>query len=128
MAFGKEKGRASGTEFAQPAPVTPQPQQSSGGYGIQQAIDLMRSLPSDPRLADVMLQVVRRTLESAHIGVGQIIADATRKEEQIEARLRTLQEEIVNHRREIETRAAEVTRLQAELSDISLVRNRFTPR
>ena len=128
MGFGKEKGRGSGTEPPQPAPVTPQHPQSSGRYGIQQAIELMRALPADPRLADVMLQVVRRTLESARIGVGEIIADATRKEEQLEARLRTLQEEIVTHRREIDTRAAEVARLQAELSDISLVKNRLAPR
>ncbi len=96
-------------------------------YGILQAIELMRGFPPELRRTDVLVQVIKRTLESAHVNVAGIIADATRREEQIETRIRSLQEEIAGCQREIETRAAEIGRLQAELGDVSRVIERFSP-
>jgi hypothetical protein len=89
------------------------------GYGIQQAINLMRSLPQDLQTTDFVVQVIKRTLESAHISVGTIIADATRREEQIVTRIRPLQEEIAKYQQEIETRNSEIKRLQAALEETS---------
>jgi chromosome segregation ATPase len=95
----------------------PSGRESVPGYGIQQAIDLMRSLPADLQTFDTVVQVIKRTLESAHIDVGTIIADATRREEQIETRIRPLQEEIAKCQREIETCSSEIKRLQADLEE-----------
>jgi hypothetical protein len=97
----------------------PSGQESAPVYGIQQAIELMRSLPADLQTTDVVVQVIKRTLESAHIAMGSIIADASRREEQVEARIRPLQEEIVKYQQEIETRSAEIRRLQASLEETS---------
>jgi hypothetical protein len=128
MGSRKDRERVSGTESREPAPEPPPRSQSSAGYGIQQAIELMRSLPASLQTTDVVVQVIKRTLESAHIGLSAIVADATRKEEQIEARLRTLEHEIETRRLEIETRTSEIARLQTEFDDISRVKERLAPR
>jgi len=112
-------------------PVAPAPAPAStppaAEYGIQQAMELMRRLPKDLRTTDIVVQVVKRTLESAHISLGSIIADANRREEQIETRIRALQEEIATRQREIEARSAEITQLQTELDDVSRVIERLSP-
>ena len=42
----------------------------------EMAIELMRALPPELQRTDVVVRVVKQTLESAHIGVAGIIADA----------------------------------------------------
>jgi chromosome segregation ATPase len=128
MSFFKDKERAPETASPQPAPVaSPQPA-PAGGYGIQQAIELMRALPPEVQRTDLVVRVIKQTLESARIGVAGIIADATRREEQLETRLRTLQDEISSHQRQIETRTAEIARLQVEFDDISRTKERLASR
>ena len=94
-------------------------------YGIADAINLMRSLPQDLQTTDIVVQVIKRTLESAKIDVAAIIADATRKEDMIEKRIRELQEQIENYQREIQTRSGEITRLQVDLEETSRVKERL---
>ncbi len=94
-------------------------------YGIGDAINLMRSLPQDLQTTDIVVQVIKRTLESAKIDVSAIIADATHKEDTIEKRIRELQEQIENFQREIQTRSGEIQRLQADLEETSRVKERL---
>ncbi len=94
-------------------------------YGIGDAINLMRSLPQDLQTTDIVVQVIKRTLESAKIDVSAIIADATHKEDTIEKRIRELQEQIENYQREIQTRSGEIQRLQADLEETSRVKERL---
>jgi len=94
-------------------------------YGIGDAINLMRSLPQDLQTTDIVVQVIKRTLESAKIDVAAIIADATRKEDTIEKRIRELQEQIENFQREIQARSGEIQRLQADLEETSRVKERL---
>jgi len=113
MGHSKERTQASGSEAAP-------------GYGIQQAIELMRGLPADPRTTGLVVQIVKRTLESASLDVRTIIVDATHREEQIGTRIRPLREEIARYQREIEERRAEITRLQAELEETSWAKEWLT--
>ncbi|HEY3355473.1 MAG TPA: hypothetical protein VGQ83_19645 [Polyangia bacterium] len=133
MGFFKEKGKDKPVvqdelpiedEAPAPPPVRAVPPVSSG-YGIEQAIQLMRSLPSDLQTTDIVVQVIKRTLESAQINVGAIIQDASRKEERIETRIRTLQEEIAMHEKEIATRRSEIERMQTDLEETSKVKERL---
>ncbi len=94
-------------------------------YGIGDAINLMRSLPQDLQTTDIVVQVIKRTLESAKIDVSAIIADATHKEDMIEKRIRELQEQIENFQREIQTRSGEIQRLQTDLEETSRVKERL---
>src|SRR5438105_2245334 len=63
-------------------PLEPEP---APRYGIAQAIDLMRKLPFDN--VELVVQVVKRTLESTHIRIDTIIQDAARKQAEIEGRI-----------------------------------------
>jgi hypothetical protein len=105
----------------QAAPAnTPRP-----AYGIGDAINLMRSLPQDLQTTDIVVQVIKRTLESAKIDVSAIIADATHKEDTIDRRIRELQAEIENFQTQIQSRSGEITRLQADLDETSRVKERL---
>ena len=109
----------------EPAPVQQAPPAVRPKYGIAEAIRLMRSLPQDLTTTDIVVQVIKRTLESANIDVGAIIADATQKEDTIEKRIRALQEEIAGFEREIQSRTAEIAQLQADLEETSRVKERL---
>jgi 3-oxoacyl-ACP reductase-like protein len=61
-------------------------------YGINKAIELMRLLPEDN--IELIVRVVKTTLESTNINVATIVHDATRKQAQIEARVGVLKNEI----------------------------------
>ncbi len=92
-------------------------------YGINQAIELMRSLPGDN--VELVVQVVKRTLESTQIHLDTIIQDASRKQAEIETRVAILKQEIAELEQEIGTRRAEITRLDADHRETTLVKDRL---
>src|SRR5690242_10954454 len=49
---------------------------NGSGYGIERAIELMRKLPKGKAEVEVLVQVVKVTLESANIRVQTILEDA----------------------------------------------------
>lgn len=110
------------TQAAQPAPV-PAAEPEVPRYGIQQAIELMRLLPPDN--VELVVQVVKRTLESVHVRVETIIQDATRKQNEIQARVGVLTREIDELEREISTRRGEIGRLEADHQETSRVKERL---
>ncbi len=61
---------------ARPTPK-PAAEPAKPTYGIQNAIELMRQLPSDN--VPLVVEVVKKTLESLHVDIGSIITDAERK-------------------------------------------------
>ena len=73
-------------------------------YGIEDAIRLMKRLPSGDM--KILAQVIKETLESTQIQVIDIIRDAERKEEHLEASIHKLDAEIedleimINQRKE----------------------------
>jgi hypothetical protein len=97
----------------------------SGGaaYGIQKAIELMRSLPSDN--IPLIVQVVRTTLESTNIDVPSIIEDAKAKRARITSRVDGLRREIANFEEEIAARREEIVALDADHAETKLVQERL---
>src|SRR5262249_4806975 len=71
-----------------PPPVREEPP-ASVDYGINAAIQLMRSLPVDQN-PELVVTVIKTTLESLRVKVPDIIADATRKQADLEKRVDTL--------------------------------------
>ena len=65
-----------------PPPVTT----SRGGYGIAEAIQLLRGLPVDQN-PDLVVRVVRATLASLNVQLTDIIDDATRKQKATQERI-----------------------------------------
>lgn len=92
-------------------------------YGIDDAIQLMRALPQDN--VELVVQVVKRTLESTNVKTRTIIDDASRKQGEIESRIDVLKKEIAEFEQEISTRKEEITKLEADHKETTQVKDRL---
>src|SRR5262245_93940 len=112
---------------ATPAAGPPASSPSDGDgqtYGIDRAIELMRRLPTDNM--EIVVQVVKATLESLEVSVGSIIRDAQRKEARITARVEQLRKEISELESEITTRRNEIGELEADQRETGMVKERLS--
>ncbi len=115
----KDKGFATMPYAETPEEEGPAPPSTRPGYGIDEAIALMRALPEDLQTSDMVAQVVKRTLLSVGIDVSGIIVDATRREQELEERIRVVQDEVAAHQLAIEKRTAEIRSLKRDLEETS---------
>jgi hypothetical protein len=98
--------------------------QAAGGYGITQAIALMRSLPVDQNV-ELVVRVIRSTLESMNVHLPTIIDDALAKEATLQTRIEHLDAEIEQLAEHIDLRRDEISRLQTELKETTVVKERL---
>jgi hypothetical protein len=125
--------------MAQPsrAPVAPQPAPQAAppaarepapppraGYGIEQAMRLMRSLPVDKNV-DLVVHVIKNTLESLNVRLSDILNDASQRQQALDARIKGLRAEILGLEKEVETRQNEISRLEADLSETTSVKEQL---
>lgn len=116
---------------AAPAPATTNPAgtvreidaEPPPDFGINKAIELMRQLPGDN--AELVVTVVKTTLEALHIKIPTIIADAERKLRTIEGRVDSLKKEIGEYEREIAQRKSQISALEADHAETSTVKERL---
>jgi hypothetical protein len=106
-----------------PAPAAP-PQPARKAYGIADAIVLMRSLPVDQNV-DLIVQVIRATLASMNVKVGDIIEDAIRKEKATEAGISALHGKVAELERELAARRQDILGLEADLKETTAVKERL---
>lgn len=107
---------------AMPEPE-PEPEEFDSSFGIDKAIELMRTLPADN--IELVVQVVKLTLESTKIKIATIIDDATRKQDDIQGRIKVLKGEIAEFEKEIATRKEEISALEADFDETSTVKERL---
>ncbi len=93
-------------------------------YGINAAIQLMRSLPVDQN-PELVVVVIKTTLESLKVKVSDIIADAGRKQVDLEKRVEMLTKEIGDFEKEIQQRKEEIARLEADHAETTSVKERL---
>lgn len=105
----------------QPKPAAkPVPQPS---FGIQRAIELMRKLP--PENIELVVSVVKTTLESAQVDVESIIEDAVGRRRKISDRIDGLRSEIKDFEEEIEGRKTEIAALERDYSETTDVQEKL---
>lgn len=92
-------------------------------FGIDEAIALVRTLPS--RSTELVMQVVKRTLESVGVDVARIIESAAKKEQAIEARIGELRAKIEELEGEIAAHKKEIASLEADQREVSSVKERM---
>ncbi len=112
----------------QTAPATPTvtkttKAQDMPDFGIQKAIELMRDLPQQN--VELVVQVVKKTLESMNVDVPTIIEDARSKQAKIQGRIKGLEDEIADYREEIAAREEEIAALKADFAETRQVRERL---
>ena len=96
--------------------------QNAPSIGIDHAIQLMRSLPTDQN-ADLVVRVLSATLESLHIRVADIVEDAGRRQNELETRVNQLKTEIAALEKEVDLRVDEIRRLEAAHEETTRVKN-----
>src|SRR5215472_14363170 len=90
-------------------------------YTIEDAIRLMRTLPVDQNL-ELVVRVIKGTLESLNVRLPTIIEDATRKEQTIQERIAALHAAITDLEKEIAKRRDEIGTLEKDLAETKRVR------
>ncbi|MEO6573964.1 MAG: hypothetical protein ABIP89_09005 [Polyangiaceae bacterium] len=134
--FGAKKEE----EKARPTDVTPPPAPSivpkpsvvptakapppPVAYGIEKAIQLMRSLPQTQNV-ELVVMVIKTTLESLKVNVADIIEDAIVKERELESRVAILKDEIGVLQKQVELRVDEIVRLEAAHAETTSVKERL---
>jgi hypothetical protein len=113
---------AASAPAAQPAAPVPAPEPPLS-FGINKMIELMRLLPTDN--IELVVKVVKTTLESTNVNLPAIIKDATRKQGEIAGRIDVLKKEIADHEAEIATRKREIAALEADQAETSMVKDRL---
>ena len=95
-------------------------------YSIDQAIELMRALPpgSDQNV-ELAVVIIKTTLESLKVRVGDIIEDATKKQKRLEDRVADLKREIADFEKEIQTRKDEIGRLETDHAETTSVKGKL---
>lgn len=101
------------------APPHPEPL----AFGIDKAIELMRKLPADN--VELVVQVVKTTLESIQVKVSTIIEDAEKKETRLEDRVFTLKREISELEAEIARREEQIEALETDHAETRSVKERL---
>lgn len=94
-----------------------------GVYSIEDAINLMKSLPKENN--EVVVTVVKKTLESIQIRVPDIVADANQKETRIRNQHKTLEGEIKDLQGQIAQRNQQISDLLKDLKETTDVRERL---
>jgi predicted nucleic acid-binding Zn-ribbon protein len=92
-------------------------------FGIQKAIQLMRELPQQN--VELVVAVVKKTLESMSVDVATIIDDAKTKQAKIQGRIKTLEDEIQELKDEISAREEEISALKTDFAETRQVRERL---
>ena len=95
-----------------------------GGYGIAETTQLMRTLPVDQNV-ELVVRVVRNTLESMNVQLADIIDDASAKQTTLQSRMQTLNGEIAEFAKQIDLRREEIGRLEDELVETTTVKERL---
>ena len=112
-------------EELEPEPVeTPPVVPIEHRFGIDEAIQLMRSLPADPNSA-LVVRVVRVTLGAVNVSVEEIVADAARKETRIKESISVLEAKIVELEGQLGALRREISAHQADLKETTNVRERL---
>ena len=122
-ATAASKGGSSSAEAARPRPAPRPAMPDELDYGIEKAIELMRTLPQGN--VELVVQVVKLALESAQIRIGTIIDDASARQERIQSRIGVLRSEISELELEINQRRTEIGTLEADFSETSTVKERL---
>ena len=103
-----------------PAPVAPAPKR----FGIDRAIQLMRSLPTEQN-PELVAMVITSTLESLDMHVSEIIEDARSRQADLEARIGTIKTRNSALEKEIEQGVDEIVKLEATLAETLSVKERL---
>jgi predicted nucleic acid-binding Zn-ribbon protein len=122
----KEKSMGLPETRNDPAPgmTAPQGATPQKRFGIDRAIQLMRSLPTEQN-PELVAMVITGTLESLDMNVSDIIEDANARAMELEARIASIKARNSALEKEIELGVDEIVKLEASLAEAMNVKDRI---
>ena len=93
-------------------------------FGIERAIELMRSLPTEQN-PELVALVITRTLAAVDVQVSDIIEGATSRQRELQAKLGTVRATCNTLESEIELRVDEIVKMEAFLAEAMSVVERL---
>ena len=93
-------------------------------YGIDDALQLMRTLPVDQH-PDLVVLVVKNTLASMHVSLKDILRDAATKHDSSVKKIAELKTNIAQLEEQIQNRKQEVAAAETDLAELSNVMERL---
>jgi hypothetical protein len=107
-------------------PPTPGPTNFGrpNGYGISEAIQLMRTIPVEQN-PDLVVRVVRATLASLNVRLPDIIEDASRKQKATQDRIAAVHGQIAELEKQLDAHRREIASLETDLKETTNVKERL---
>lgn len=102
----------------------PPPGALRAGYGITEAIQLLRGLPVDQN-PDLVVRVVRATLASLNVHLSDIIEDATKKQKITQERIAGEHGKVAELEKQLADHRKEIAALEADLKETTTVKDRL---
>jgi hypothetical protein len=103
---------------------TPPVTASRGGYGIAEAIQLLRGLPVDQN-PELVVRVVRATLASLSVHLSDIIEDASRKQKATQEKIASEHGKVAELEKQLAEHRKEIAALEADLKETTTVKDRL---
>jgi hypothetical protein len=107
------------------SPVTATVARTKPAYGIDQANDLMAAIPIDDKAEVVVVDVIRKTLESVGVQVGAIIDEARLREVDLRTRIEDRRAAIAELERQISSEQRLIDTMEHELALTGRTRERL---
>jgi hypothetical protein len=105
-------------------PTTPASAPARGGYGIAEAIQLLRGLPVEQN-TELVVRVVRATLASLNVHLADIIEDATKKQKTTQERIASQHAKVAELEKQLADHRKEIAALEADLKETTTVKDRL---
>ena len=128
-----QKKPDSSSKSARPSPERDRPEEVASdaspapadrNFGIHDVIRLMRSLPVDEH-PELVVLVMKSTLESMHVSVEDIIEDSRQHESLLEAQACEVQDSIDELKRKLDAQQAQLAEVQGEMAEIRTAKERL---
>jgi len=97
----------------------------SSGFGIDQALQLLRTVPLGGLNDHMVIDVIRKTLASTGIDIQELMAGVSLREDEVTGEIVRLQNEISSLQQAIEEKKAQVQQLQEQQEELGSLRDRF---
>jgi phage shock protein A len=93
-------------------------------YGITDAIQLLRGLPSEQN-SELVIRVVRATLASLDVHLPNIIEDASRRQKATTERIAAVHGQMAELERQLEAHRRDIAALETDLKETTAVKERL---
>lgn len=98
---------------------------SAGGFGVDQALGLIRQVPLGGLNDHMVIDVIRKTLASAGIDIQALLDAAALRQDEVTGEIVRLQNEISTLQQQIEEKKSQVQFYQEQQEEIGSLRDRF---